>query len=388
MKKYQGWLVTLLALLLAACGAASTGGGEQAAPAEQEQAAPVEQEEAAAGSGELAPELSVYNWADYIDEAVLKNYEQEYGVKIIYDNFASNEDMLAKLQAGATGYDVIFPSSYLVPTMSELGLLAEIDHNNIPNLKNIDPLFLNIPDDPGNKHCVPYQWGTTGIGYRTDVFGEEVPNSWAYLFDPEMAKKWAEAGGINVLNDQRELLGAALKYLGYSLNDTDEAHLQAAKDVILKVKPFIKSFNSEDYDESLLVPKEVVISHAWNGDVAQAASKTIDEESGLSPWAYAVPKEGGFIWADQICVTSFSQRKATAEHFINYLLDAENGAAITNYTYYASPNAAAKEFILPEILNDPAIYPPQEVIDKLEWGKPLGEAVFLYDQIWTEIKSQ
>jgi spermidine/putrescine transport system substrate-binding protein len=296
--------------------------------------------------------------------------------------------MLAKLQAGATGYDVIFPSSYLVPTMSELGLLAEIDHKNIPNLKNIDPLFLNIPDDPGNKYCVPYQWGTTGIGYRTDVFGDEVPDSWAYLFDPEKAKKWAEAGGINVLNDQRELIGAALKYLGYSLNDTDEAHLQEAKEVILKVKPYIKSFNSEDYDESLLVPKEVVMSHAWNGDVAQAASKTIDEETGVSPWAYTVPKEGGFIWADQICVTSFSQRKATAEHFINYLLDAENGAAITNYTYYASPNAAAKEFILPEILNDPAIYPPQEVIDKLEWGKPLGEAVFLYDQIWTEIKSQ
>jgi spermidine/putrescine-binding protein len=414
MKKYQ-WLFVICLLfavmLVNACGASSAPGGPaepQTAPTEQQvaptepateaitaaesQAAPTESsEQSAASSGPaegLAPELSVYNWADYIDEEVLRNYEKEFGVKIIYDNFASNEDMLAKLQAGATGYDVIFPSSYVVPTLSELGLLAEIDHNNIPNLKNIDPLFLNIPDDPGNKYCVPYQWGTTGIGYRTDVFGEETPDSWAYLFDPEIAKKWAEAGGINVLNDQRELLGAALKYLGYSLNDTDEAHLQEAKEVILKVKPYIKSFNSEDYDESLLVTSEVVMSHAWNGDVAQAASKTTNEATGESPWAYTVPKEGGFIWADQICVTASSQRKATAEHFLNYLLDAENGAAITNYTYYASPNTAAKEFILPEILEDPAIYPPQEVIDKLEWGKPLGEAVFLYDQIWTEIKSQ
>jgi len=383
MKIYKWLLLTLILLIpiFSACGGntPAEGGGT-----------PASGDAAASNSTEsgLAKELNVYNWADYIDEEVIKNYEKEYGIKITYDTFASNEDMLAKLQAGATGYDVIFPSSYVVPTLSELGLLAEIDHNNIPNLKNIDPLFLNIPDDPDNKYCVPYQWGTTGIGYRKDVFGEEVPDSWAYLFEPEMAKKWAEAGGINILNDQREVIGAALKYLGYSLNDTDEAHLQQAKELILKVKPYIKSFNSEDYDESLLVSSEVVISHAWNGDVAQAASKTVDEATGESPWAYAVPKEGGFIWADQICVTASSPRKATAEHFINYLLEAKNGAAITNYTYYASPNVAAKEFILPEILNDPGIYPPQEVIDKMEWGAPLGDAVFIYDRIWTEIKSQ
>ena len=383
MKIYKWLLLTLILLIpiFSACGGntPAEGGGT-----------PASGDAAASNSTEsgLAKELNVYNWADYIDEEVIKNYEKEYGIKITYDTFASNEDMLAKLQAGATGYDVIFPSSYVVPTLSELGLFAEIDHNNIPNLKNIDPLFLNIPDDPDNKYCVPYQWGTTGIGYRKDVFGEEVPDSWAYLFEPEMAKKWSEAGGINILNDQREVIGAALKYLGYSLNDTDEAHLQQAKELILKVKPYIKSFNSEDYDESLLVSSEVVISHAWNGDVAQAASKTVDEATGESPWAYAVPKEGGFIWADQICVTASSPRKATAEHFINYLLEAKNGAAITNYTYYASPNVAAKEFILPEILNDPGIYPPQEVIDKMEWGAPLGDAVFIYDRIWTEIKSQ
>jgi spermidine/putrescine transport system substrate-binding protein len=410
MKKGLWLLILLLAPLLVACGGTgATGSAEQATPAQQEQATPVAQEQAAptepaastapteeaAGStneggavASLDKELSVYNWADYIDEQVLKDYEEKYGVKIIYDTFASNEDLIAKLQAGATGYDVIFPSGQGVAQVIELGLVSKLDHNNIPNLKNIDPKFLDSPDDPGSQYCAPYQWGSTGIAYRKDIFGDTPPDSWAYIFDPEQAKKWQEAGGINVLNDQRELIGAALKYLGYSVNDTDEAHLQEAKEVILRAKPYFKSFNSEDYDESLLVPGEVVISHAWNGDAAQAASKTIDEASGESPWAYIIPKEGSVIYQDGICITASSTRKATAEHFINHLLDAQNGAAITNYTYYASPNAAAREFILPEILNDPGIYPPQEVIDKLEYFKPLGQSIFLYDQIWTEIKSQ
>lgn len=399
----QKWLLALLivvlALVAAQCGgtapapapegeadqpAASEGGGETAV--ESEPAA--EAAEAGSDEVELAPELSVYNWADYIDESILEKYEQEYGVEIIYDTFASNEDLLAKLQAGATGYDVIFPSDYMVTQMIDLGMLAEINHDNIPNLKNLDAKFQDPPNDPGNKHCAPYQWGTTGIAYRTDVFGDEVPDSWAYIFDPEQAQKWAEAGGINVLNDQRELIGSALKYLGYSLNDTDETHLQEARDLILAVKPYIKSFNSEDYDDSLMVPGEVILSHAWNGDAAQTIWKTADEETGESPWAFVVPKEGAFVYHESMCIPVTSTRKETAEHFINFILDAENGATITNYTYYASANAAAREFILPEILEDPSIYPSEEAFQKLEWGQPLGEAIFIYDRVWTEVKSQ
>jgi spermidine/putrescine-binding protein len=318
----------------------------------------------------------------------LANYEKEFGVKITYDTYASNEDLLAKLQAGATGYDVIFPSDYMVAQMIELGLLAEIDHNNIPNLKNMDPFFLNAPYDPGNKHCVPYQWGTTGIAYSTKVFADNPPDSWAFLFDPEMAKKWAEAGGINVLNDQRELFGSALKYLGYSLNTKDEKQLEEAKNLILGVKPYIKTFNSEDYDDSLLIPGEVVISQAWSGDGFKAVLETTDEATGESEWDYIIPQEGAMVWQDNGCITAASQKKATAEHFLNYLLDAENGAIITNYTYYASPNAAAKEFISPEILEDPRIYPPAETLAKLEWAEKLGETIFVYDRLWTEVKSQ
>jgi spermidine/putrescine transport system substrate-binding protein len=386
-------VLVALALVLAACGGASTPAAstEEAPSSPTEEAASnptTEAPDSATEESNLAEELSVYNWADYIDESLLTKYEEAYGVKIVYDTFASNEDLLAKLQAGATGYDVIFPSDYMIAQMNELNMLAELDKSNIPNFKNIDPKFLDNPSDPDGKYCAPYQWGTSGIAYRTDLFEDSPPDSWGVIFDPVQAQKWVDAGGINVLNDQRELIGAALKYLGYSLNDTDEAHLQEAREVILKAKPHLKSFNSEDYDDSLIVPGEVVLSHAWNGDAAQAMSKTIDEETGESPWAYVIPKEGAFVYQEGMCIPITSQRKATAEHFINFLLEAENGAAITNYTYYASPNAAAREFILPEILADPGIYPTDETIAKLEYGKPLGEAIFLYDRIWTEIKSQ
>jgi spermidine/putrescine transport system substrate-binding protein len=385
MKKYY-WLLLItlgFALSLSACG----GAAPTPAPAvENKAAASAEGSDAPAGG--LASELSVYNWADYIDEELLKNYEKEYGVKIIYDTFASNEDLLAKLQAGATGYDVIVPSDYMVGQMIDLGLLAEIDHNNIPNLKNIDPFFLNAPYDPGNKHCVPYQWGTTGLAYSTKLFGDNPPDSWSFLFDPEQAKKWADAGGINVLNDQRELLGSALKYLGYSLNTHDEKQLEEAKNAIVAIKPYIKTFNSEDYDDSLLIPGEVVISQAWSGDGFKAVFETMDEATGKSEWGYVIPKEGAMVWQDNLCVTAASQKKATAEHFMNYLLDAKNSAAITNFTYYASPNKAAREFINKDILEDPGIYPAEETMAKLEWAEKLGETLFVYDRLWTEIKSQ
>jgi len=388
--KSKLWPILIVLLAVGLIAAQCAGAVQPAAPAASEGESadtPAERERAESESG-LAPELSVYNWADYIDEELLTKYEEEYGVKIIYDTFASNEDLLAKMQAGATGYDVIFPSDYMVAQMAELDLLAEIDKDNIPNMANLDPKFMDAPYDPGNKYCMPYQWGTTGIAYSTEVFGEEPPDSWAYLFDPDMAQQWAEAGGINLLNDQRELMSAALIYLGYSVNDKDEAHLERAKDLILAVKPYVKTFNSEGYDDELMLPGEVVISHAWSGDAFLVMDATYNEETDESEWGYVIPKEGAVIWQDNMCIPATSERKATAEHFINYLLEPENGAAITNFTWYGSPNKASEEFISEDILEDPAIYPPPEVMERLEWMEPLGETIFVYDRLWTEIKSQ
>ncbi|MBC8249285.1 MAG: spermidine/putrescine ABC transporter substrate-binding protein, partial [Anaerolineales bacterium] len=161
---------------------------------------------------ELAKELYVYNWSEYIDPQIYADFEKEFGVHVVEDTFASNEELLAKLQAGATGYDVIVPSDYMVEIMIEEGLLVELNHENIPNIENVDPKFANPPYDPGMVHCVPYQWGTTGIGYNSEVL-EEPPDSWAYLFDPAVASEYA--GQLTMLNDSRESMGAALKYLGY-----------------------------------------------------------------------------------------------------------------------------------------------------------------------------
>lgn len=396
MKDKLIWVIVIVfALLLSACGGGPSGGPdaetEEPEPVEEPAETEVEAEgeaEAETETGpELAAELSVYNWDDYIDEELLTAYEEEYGVTIIYDTFASNEDLLAKLQAGATGYDVIFPSDYMISQMIELGLLAEINVNDLSNWGNMDPRFIDAPFDPGNQHCVPYQWGTTGIGYRAGYafFEENEIDSWAYLFEPELLEQYAD-DGINVLNDQRELIGAALAYLGYSVNDTDRAHLEEARDLIIAAKPYWKTFNSEDFDETLLVPDEVVLSHGWSGDIANAYYETYDEETEDGNWYYAIPNEGGVKWLDNICIVASTERFDTAVHFMNYLLDAENGAAITNYTYYASPNNAAREFILPEILEDPSIYPSDEVIDSLEWLEEVGDAVFVYDEMWTAIK--
>ena len=380
MKKLT-W-VLLLILLLAACGGGPSGGPSSST-----------EETNAADSGttdeiQLADQLSVYNWAEYIDEDKITEYEETYGVDIIYDTFASNEDLLAKLQAGAQGYDVIFPSDYMVSTMIDLGLLAKIDTADLPNFANIDPQFVGAPFDPGNDYCVPYQWGTTGIGYRADneFFQENPPDSWAYLFDPALLENYS-ADGINVLNDPRELPGAALIYLGYDPNTTNPDELNQARDLILQAKPYWKTFNSEDYDNTLLIPGEVTLTQGWSGDVANAYWNTYNDETEDGDWYYSIPKEGAVKWLDNICITASSQKYETALHFMNYLLDAEVGAAITNFTYYASPNLAAQEYILDEIMTDESIYPPADVEAKLVWLVDVGEDSFLYDELWTAVKS-
>ena len=331
----------------------------------------------------LDPELNVYNWADYIDPDLLTEYESTYHVKINYDNYASNEELLTKLQAGASGYDVIFPSDYMIAQMITLGLLQKIDKSALPNLSNIDPYNMNTWFDPDNQYCAPYLWGVTGIGYLATL--EKPPTSWAALFDPEQAKWYSEHGGINILDDQRDLIGAVLKYLGYSVNDPDPKHLAQARDTIVKVLPYFHSFNSSDYQTTLLIPKEVSISHAWVGDVVKANMSTATKDNPNGDWKFIVPKEGGVRFQEGMCITATSKRKATAEHFINYLLDAKSAARISNVTGYPSPNKAAKDLIKPEIMS---LMPPSDVLEKLEWVRPLDDAgTKLYDQTWTEIRA-
>jgi spermidine/putrescine transport system substrate-binding protein len=345
-------VVCLLAGLGSACG--GDGGGEQ----------------------ELAEELHLYNWSEYIEPQVLEDFEEEFGVRVIEDTFANNEELLAKLQAGAGGYDVIVPSDYMVEIMIEENLLAQLNHENLPNIENIDPKFANPPYDPEMTHCVPYLWGTTGIGYNGEVF-DEPPDSWAYMFDPNLAAEYA--GQITMLNDVRESIGAALKYLGYSLNTTDETELGEARDLLIQQKEWIYAYDAEQY-EDLLSSDETVLAHSWSGDIFMVA----EEDERL--W-YAIPQEGGVIWADNLCIPESAPSQYTAEVFINFLMRPEVSAANSNFAWYATPNAEAEEYIDEEILNEPAIYPPPDVMERLEWIEDVGDATPMYERIWTEVKA-
>jgi len=326
------------------------------------------------GEQELSKELHIYNWSEYIDPEVYTAFEAEYGVKVIEDTFSSNEELLAKIQAGAAGYDIIVPSDYMVEIMIGEELLTEINPDNIPNISNLSELFQSPPYDPDLTFCVPYQWGTTGIGYNSD---EVEPDSWAYIFDPAIAGEYA--GKITMLNDSRESIGAALKYLGYSLNTTDESQLEEAKELLIAAKPFLFSYDSDQF-EDLIAADEVVYGHGWSGDYFAAAEE--DERI----W-YIIPEEGGVVWADNLCIPKTSNNAYTAEVFINYILQAEIAAQITNFTWYGSPVEAANEFIDPEILEEPAIYPPPEVMTRLEWIEDVGEATPIYERVWTEVKA-
>jgi spermidine/putrescine transport system substrate-binding protein len=330
-----------------------------------------------ASEQELAEELHVYNWSEYIDPEIYQDFEEEFGVKVIEDTFSSNEDLLAKLQAGATGYDLIVPSDYMVSIMRELELLAELNYDNIPNFENISDTFKDPPFDPGNKYSIPYQWGTTGIGYDVNEF-EEVPDSWAHIFDPALASQYA--GRMTMLNDSREVIGAALKFLGYSLNSTDEQELEEAKELLIQQKEWVSAYDSDAFGD-LIASGDAIIGHGWSGGYFLAAYEADNV------W-YVIPKEGGVIWTDNLAIPKTAPSQYTAEVFINYLLRPEVGAKITNFTWYGSPNEASEEFISAEILEEPGIYPPPEVMEKLEFIRDVGEATTIWDRVWTEIKAE
>jgi spermidine/putrescine-binding protein len=306
-----------LTLVLAACG----GGAGEGADA------------AACELDEVDGDLNFYNWSEYMDPELITAFETEYGVDIVEDFYESNEAMLAQLQAGAV-YDLIVPSDYMVGIMIDEGLLHEINDTAVPNLTNLADRFKDLPYDPGPEYSAAYQYGTTGLGVNTEIVGEDFTPSWALLFDPELTANYP--GGVSVLNDPREAMGAALKYLGHSLNDTDLDNLAAARDLIVAAKDGIATFDSDQYDEAL-VNGEVAVSHGYSGNMIIA----IGEAENPDQFQYILPQEGATLWIDNMAVPTTAESPCTAFTFINYLLDAENGAALTNWNYYGSPNQAS-----------------------------------------------
>jgi spermidine/putrescine-binding protein len=314
--------------------------------------------------------LHLFNWATYMDPEVLEDFTKEFGVKVTLETYTSNEELLARLDSGAGGLDVVVPSDFLVSLLRTRGLLEPLAPERIPNLKHIEPPFGDGPFDPGNAHCAPYLWGTTGIAYDSERI--PAPDSWRVLWESRYR------GRISMLSDPRETIGAALKALGHSLNTTDPRALRAAADLLRRQKPLVKTYTSDTYAE-LLLAGEIWLAHAWSGDVARVAQQKPSVK-------YALPKEGSTIYMEHLCVPKDAPHKKTAEVFINYLLRPEVAARLVAFTRHGSPNAGARALLPPALLNDPTVLPSEEALARLEWMQDVGEADRLYDRTWAELR--
>ena len=325
-----------------------------------------------AGCGDQKKQLNIFTWAGYVSDDIRSGFETEFGVKVIVDTYASNEDLLAKLQAGAIGYDIIMPSDYMVSILIKANLLAELNRDNIPNFQNISPLFLGKYFDTDNRYSVPYTFGTSGIAYDSAVMSTP-PNSWAVLWDEKYANKFS------MLDDQRETIGAALKLLGYSLNTTNPDELKAAKEKLIAQRPLVKQYKSEA--EELLIAGDVVMAHCWSGD----AFRAVDTRPSIR---YVIPKEGSSQFIDTVCIPNSAPNKALAEEFINYLLRPEVNAKITVFTKYGTCIPAAKAHLPEHLQEHKFIYPPKSVLESLEWLKDPGDFAPEYNRAWEEIKAR
>lgn len=320
--------------------------------------------------------LYFLNWADYIPEELLRKFERETGAKVVLDTFESPEAMLAKLKAGADQeFSLVVAPDYYVLQLAREGLIAPLDKGKLKNLTNLDPFFLDPPYDPGLRYSVPYLWGTTGIAYREDLVTGPV-DSYAVFFDPK-----AQVGPFLLLDEMRETIGAALKYLGYSVNTTDPEALEKAKELLIAAKGRSVGFAGGVEALNRILAGDAALALAYSGDVLQARK----EDSRLR---YALAKEGGTLWTDAMVVLKRGPAQGLAYRFMDFLLEPENAAALAEYTRYATPVAKAIPLLPEAMRNDPVVFPPEEVRSRLEYLKDLGPDIALFDRVWTEVKAR
>lgn len=316
--------------------------------------------------------LHVYNWSDYINPELVRQFEREHSCRVVMDFYDSNEAMYAKLKAGATGYDVLFPSSYMVSIMRRQGMLQPLQHDRLPNLVYLSRDFLRLTEDPDMEYSVPYMISATGIGYLRSRVPDAKP-SWAMFDRADLA------GRITLLNDYREVIGAALKFLGYSLNTTRDEELAQAREVILRWKKNIAKFESDQYKNGL-ISGEFLLCHGYNGDVFQTMAENADI-------AFLLPEEGTSIASDDMVIPTDAKQVELAHEFINFLCDPDVAAKNMEYVCYLSPNTAAWERVSAELRQEPAIMLGPEVFAHGEVIRDLGDDTAKYTRLWDEIKS-
>lgn len=328
------------------------------------------------GCGKPRQQLNVFIWSEFIDPKIITEFERRFDCKVNVDFYEDPDSMIAKLVAGGSSiYDIVVPSDTTVPLMIQRGLLAPLRQENVPNIRNIDPQFTNAPFDPGNRYSAPLGWGTAGI-YLRKTSDKLIEESWSLIFDPAKQR-----GPFLLIEDARVAIGAALRYRGFSMNSINPGELAEARDLLIAAKKRSLGFEGGTGCKNRVLAKGAILAMAYSGDSARGTKE--DSET-----MYVLPREGSQIFVDALSIPAKAPHRDLAEKFINYMLEPKVGAQFAEWGQGATPNKAALEFIAPAVLSNPTIYPPLEIMSRLEYAKDLGEKNKLYDEVWTQIKSK
>ena len=339
-----------------------------------------------------AQEVRVYNWSDYIDEELLTKFEEETGIELIYDVFDSNEVLETKMLAGSSGYDVVVPTGDFLQRQITAGAFQELDFDKLPNAGNLWDVIKErtAQYDPGNAYSINYMWGTTGLGVNvgkvTELLGEDAPiASMDLILDPANMEKLAECG-VHFLDAPTEINPMALQYIGEDPDTQDPDVIAMSEDVLMAVRPYVQKFHSSEYINAL-ANGEICVAVGWSGDVLQARDRAAEADNGVEI-AYNAFEDGSLMWVDQMAIPADAPNPEGAHAFLNFIMDAQNMAAASNYVYYANGNEASKPFLLEDVIGDPAIYPDEATLANLYTKSPYDPRVQrTVTRLWTKIKS-
>ncbi|MFK7867950.1 MAG: polyamine ABC transporter substrate-binding protein [Roseobacter sp.] len=339
-----------------------------------------------------ADEVRVYNWSDYIDEDLLEKFEQETGIELVYDVFDSNEVLETKMLAGGSGYDVVVPTGTFLQRQITAGAFQKLDATKLPNLENMwDAIEQRTAQyDPDNAYSINYMWGSTGLGVNVgkvrEILGEDAPvNSMALVLDPANMEKLA-ACGVQFLDAPTEIIPMTLQYLGEDPDSHDPDVIAKTEDVLMGVRPFIQKFHSSEYINAL-ANGDICVAVGWSGDILQARDRAAEADNGVEIEYHAFA-EGSLMWFDQMAIPIDAPNPEGAHAFLNFIMDAQNMAAASNYVYYANGNEASKEFLNDDVIGDTAIYPDEETVQNLYTTTPYPARVQrTVTRLWTKVKS-
>ena len=322
-----------------------------------------------------ADQLFIYTWAGYTDNALLDRFAEKTGIRVVADVFSSNEEMLARVQAGgARAYSIIYPSDYMVVQMTELGLLTPLDHSSLGGLDRLKKQFQNPVYDPGNRYSVPLSWGTTGLIYNTEQL-KEAPEDWNYLWEhkQELARR------MTLASDVREVMGAALRMLGYSLNSTNQEQVKQAYEKLVELKPAIASFTTDAWRPQMLTG-DLKVAMCYSSD----ANEVISDNDKLK---YVVPKSGSSLWTDTLVIPKGSPNPEAAYKWINFLLQGDVAASLVERLSFSTPSEDAFSLLTPELRENELLFPSEAVLKNCEGVAPVGKFMEVYDRYWTQLTS-